>query len=93
VRDLAGQQVVAPASLVDKLWVLRDEFRRRHPDTKFDGAVVAVISREAPYGRSFRSCAPCTTPAFRIRSLRSRDGDQPVRRCEGLTRPAEAAGH
>ena len=42
--------VVAPASLVDKLWVLRDEFRRRHPDTKFDGAVVAVISREAPYG-------------------------------------------
>ncbi len=42
--------VVAPAALVDKLWVLRDEFRRRHPDTKFDGAVVAVISREAPYG-------------------------------------------
>jgi hypothetical protein len=41
--------VVAPASLVDKLWVLRDEFRRRHPDTKFDGVVVAVISREAPY--------------------------------------------
>ena len=41
--------MVAPASLVDKLWVLRDEFRRRHPDTKFDGALVAVISREAPY--------------------------------------------
>ena len=42
--------VVAPASLVDKLWVLRDEFGRRHPDTKFDGSVVAVISRDAPYG-------------------------------------------
>jgi hypothetical protein len=42
--------VVAPDSLVDKLWVLRDEFRRRHPDTKFDGTAVAVISREAPYG-------------------------------------------
>jgi hypothetical protein len=41
---------VAPGSLVDKLWVLRDEFRRRHPDTMFDGALVAVISREAPYG-------------------------------------------
>jgi len=43
-------QAVAPASLVDKLWVLRDESRRRHPDTKFDGAVVAVISRDTPYG-------------------------------------------
>jgi hypothetical protein len=42
--------VVAPASLVDKLWLVRDEFRRRHPDTRFDGAVVAVVSRDAPYG-------------------------------------------
>jgi hypothetical protein len=41
---------VAPASLVDKLWVLRDEITRRHPDSKFNGAVVAVISRDAPYG-------------------------------------------
>ena len=41
---------MAPASLVDKLWVLRDEIARRHPDTQFDGSVVAVVSRDAPYG-------------------------------------------
>lgn len=44
-----NDHAVAPASLVDKLWVLRDEITRRHPDTKLDGSVVAVISRDASY--------------------------------------------
>jgi hypothetical protein len=42
-------RVVPPASLVDRLWSLRNELARRQPDTSFSGAVVAVISRDAPY--------------------------------------------
>jgi hypothetical protein len=42
-------RVVAPSLLVDKLWTLRNELARRHPDRPFTGAVVAVISRDAAY--------------------------------------------
>jgi len=78
--------VVAPDALVDKLWVLRDEFRRRHPDTKFDGAVVAVISREAPYAEIvsvLRAMHDAGFPHPQFAFTRSETYDRPTLRGHG----------
>jgi hypothetical protein len=48
VIELDNREVAAD-SLVDRLWQMRQEFAQRHPGEEFDGVVVAVVNRAAPY--------------------------------------------
>ncbi|HMF41958.1 MAG TPA: hypothetical protein VKQ32_14890 [Polyangia bacterium] len=43
------QHEVAADALVNRLWTMRQEFAQRHPDQEFDGVVVTVVNRDAPY--------------------------------------------